>query len=108
MMTITTKTMSEIKLTPVGVYKPDSLELQPYAPEIWDADSWIHVYDTHEYQFVFIEELGKSSHERAGEFHVLVGNFSELYDTLEDALDSLQYALRPCDPMDSKFDEVPF
>jgi hypothetical protein len=89
--------MSEIKLTYVGVYKPDSLELQAYAPEIWGADSKIHVYDTHEYQFVFIEELGKSAHERAGEFHVLVGNFSQLYDTLEDASEALQYALCPSD-----------
>ncbi|MCP4950651.1 MAG: hypothetical protein GY922_02240 [Proteobacteria bacterium] len=78
-----------IQLRYVGVYKPDSLELQNYAPETWDADSLIHVYDdtsnTTEYEFVFIEELGDSHHERTGEFHVLVGNFSELYDTLEDA-----------------------
>jgi len=73
----------------VGVYKPDSLELQAYAPEIWGADSSIHSYATDLDEFVFIEELGESAHEHIGEFHVLVGNFSELYDTLEDAKDAL-------------------
>jgi len=73
----------------VGVYKPDSLELQAYAPEIWGADSSIHTYATALDEFVFIEELGESAHEHIGEFHVLVGNFSKLYDTLEDAKDVL-------------------
>jgi len=73
----------------VGVYKPESLELQAYGLESFCADSLIHAYATGLDEFVFIEELGESAHEHIGEYHVLVGNFSELYDTLEDAKDVL-------------------
>ena len=83
----------------VGAFEPDHEELQNYAPELWSEDSLIHVYDTNnthpEYNFVFIEELADTDHRITcnpfgGMFHVLVGNFSEVYGTLEEAEVSLK------------------
>lgn len=79
---------TNLTLKCVGAFEPDHEELQNYAPEMWGEDSLIFVYDTNnthpEYDFVFIEKLGESAF-HAGEFHVCVGNVSEVYANLQDA-----------------------
>ena len=85
----------ELKLKYVGAFRPEDDELQNYVSEIWFKDSLIHVYDTEnthiDYEFVFIEQLHvQSAPYGAGVWHVLVGNFSSIYDTLEEAEASLK------------------
>ena len=91
---VTTKP-SDKAMEYVGFYGRDDDELQNFAPEIWEENSIIHVYDnilsdrTGETEFVFIEERRPDPRNRQAPydepFHVLVGNHSETFPTLEEA-----------------------
>ena len=90
-----------MKMRYVGKHKSDELQTRlccihsTYTPETWAADSVLHIYENSDYGFLFIEELADSDQRITcnpfgGMFHVLVGNFSEVYATLEEAEVSLK------------------